>query len=79
MGDVIQLPIGPRAPYFLLAWDPFTNHCRLDLVHAKGGREHLQSRKDYLAIRDTAQRCADSAGLPLVDDIDPVKWMRRRP
>ncbi|MBL9067829.1 MAG: hypothetical protein JNN10_16225 [Sphingopyxis sp.] len=79
MGDVIQLPTGPRAPYFLLAWDPFTNHCRLDFVHPGGAREHLLSRKDYLDLRDVTMRCADQAGLPMVDHIDPAKWLGRRP
>ena len=76
MGDVVQLPIGPRAPYFLLAWDQFTNHCRVDFVHRSGAREYLGQGKDYLDMRDAARRCADEARLPLVDEIDPVKWMR---
>lgn len=78
MGDVVQIPTGPRPPYFLLAWDQFTNQCRLDFVHANGGREHLHSRKDYLSLRDAARQYADQAGLRLVDQLDPTVWMRRR-
>lgn len=77
MGDVIQLPTGPRAPYFLLAWDLFSSTCRLDFVHRGGAREYIGEGKDYLSVRDASQKCANEAGLQLVDRIDPVKWMRR--
>lgn len=76
MGDVIQLPTGPRAPYFLLAWDQFGNTCRLDYVHRGGAREYVGEGKDYLSVRDASQKCADEAGLTLVDHIDPTQMRK---
>lgn len=78
MGDVVQFPIRPRAPYFILAWDQFGSTCRLDYVHSCGRREHIGSGKDYLTVRDAARQCAHDARLPLVDQIDPVVGMQRR-
>jgi hypothetical protein len=68
MGEVIQFPRAPRAPYFILAWDQRGNTCRLDYVHSCGTREHIGS----------ARQCAHDARLPLVDQIDPVIGMQRR-
>lgn len=78
MGDVVQFPRAPRAPYFILAWDQFGSTCRLDYVHSCGTREHIGSGKDYLTVRDAARQCAHDARLPLVDQIDPVVGMQRR-
>jgi len=76
MGDVVQFPIGPRAPYFLLEWDQWANNCRLDFVHRGGAREYVGAGKDYLSVRDAARQCAHDSGVPLVDHIDPTKWLR---
>lgn len=76
MGDVVQLPVGHRGAHFLLAWDQFTSQCRLDFVHRGGLREYVGAGKDYLSVRDAARKCAAEAGLPLVDQIDPVTWLR---
>lgn len=76
MGDVIQLPTAPRAPYLLLAWDQFVNTCRLDYIHRSGAREHIGSGKDYLSVRNAARECAHDFRLPLVDKIDPTLMPR---
>lgn len=76
MGDVVQLPTGPRAPYFLLAWDQFSNNCRFDFVDRTGCRTHIGSGRDYLSVRDEARRYAEARKLPLVDQIDPTQMRR---
>lgn len=76
MGEVVQFPTLPRAPYFLLFWDQSDNHCRLDYVGKGGLRQHIGSGKDYLSVRDASRQCAKDEGLPLVDEIDPAKWTR---
>ncbi|OHD07557.1 hypothetical protein [Sphingopyxis sp. RIFCSPHIGHO2_12_FULL_65_19] len=76
MGEVVQFSREPRAPYFLLAWDQAVNNCRLDYVHRGGLREYVGSGKDYFSVRDASRQCAHEAGLPLVDQIDPVLGMR---
>ena len=60
------------------AWDQFGNTCRLDFVHPGGAREYVGEGKDYLSVRNASQKCADEAGLPLVDHIDPTQMRRAR-
>jgi hypothetical protein len=76
VGDVIAFPTEPRGAHFVLFWDQATNHCRLDYVHRGGFREYVGAGKDYLSVRDASRQCAKDSGLPLVDQIDPVKQMR---
>lgn len=76
MGDVIQLPTGPRAPYYLLEWDRFSNLCRFDFVDRAGRRTPIGSGRDYLSTAAEARRYAEDRNLPLVDHIDPTRIRR---
>lgn len=76
MGDVVQFPTGPRPPYYLLAWDQFSNVCRLDFVDRAGGRTLIGSGRDYLSTAADARQYAEDRGLPLVDHIDPTQMRR---
>ena len=76
MGDVVPFPTAPRGPHFVLFWDQAVNNCRLDFVHRGGFREYIGAGKDYLSVRDASRQCAHDARLPLIDEIDPAKWLR---
>lgn len=75
MGDVVQFP-EPVRDHLLLDWDPNLNDCRVDIVRRHGLRKYVGAGKDYLSVRDAARDLAKELKLPLVDRLDPSRWIR---
>lgn len=76
MGDVVQFP-EPRRDHLLLHWDTANNDCRVDIVRRTGARQYVGAGKDYLSVRDAAREYARELHLPLVDRLDPMRWIGR--